>query len=119
MKVLLKCIPLLFIGFALAQTPPDQGKMKKEKMIERLTENLDLSNDQVEAIKKIDQSFEAEEKQIEDQIKALRDQKKEIMKAKKAEIDKVLTDDQKAKLNEMKKERRAKRRAEGSRESRD
>ncbi len=117
MRTFIKIIPLFLLTLAMAQTapadhperPPHPPKMDKEKMLEHLTESLDLSASQVESIKKIDASFESEEAKIEGQMKALREKKREIMKQKKAEIDKVLTREQKAKLHEMKEKRRERR----------
>ncbi len=115
MKTIVKFLPILFGVFVWAQSPPPppehppHPKMSKEKMIEHLTKTLDLSESQVASIKEIDASFEHEESKIDGQLKALKEKKREIMQRKKEEIDKVLTTDQKAKLQEMKKDRREKR----------
>ncbi len=125
MKTVLKLLPIFFVAFVFAQTPPPlpddapmppPPKMSKEKMIEHLTRTLDLSEAQVNSIKEIDASFENEEAKIDGQLKALRNKKREIMERKKAEIDKILTVEQKAKMEEMKK-KRVEKRKERKRES--
>lgn len=89
--------------------PPPPKRIDKKKMLERLTETLNLTAEQVQKIKEIDQSFEPQEKPIDDQIKALMEQKREIMKAKKAQIGAILTQEQKDKLKELRQQKRARR----------
>lgn len=113
MKLLITLFSILVFGWAFGQElPPSEmegkhpHKMDKTKMLERLTQTLSLTEAQVKEIQAINKNYEKEELELEAQMKVLMDKKKEIREAKKSEIDKILTPEQKAKLIEMRKEKK-------------
>lgn len=78
---------------------------RKGEMLEMMQKQLDLTNDQVAKIKKVDEKYAAEEKALQEQQKALREKQRALMDKKKAEVEKVLTPEQKQKLDEFKAKR--------------
>lgn len=98
-------------SFAQEDLPPDAPMPPhppKEKMLEVMKEKLNLTEAQMNQIKKIDESFEAQENALEEQMKALREKRKAVFEQKKAEVEKILSQEQKAKLEEMKAKRKEK-----------
>jgi pyruvate/2-oxoglutarate dehydrogenase complex dihydrolipoamide acyltransferase (E2) component len=93
---------IALISPAVAQDKKDFKKMSVEeraqKITDRMTKNLDLSDDQAKDVYKI--NLEHVKK-----MEELRNQKKAQNEKTKAELDKVLTDEQKKKAEELRKKR--------------
>ncbi|MBR9922230.1 MAG: DUF1682 domain-containing protein [Bacteroidetes bacterium] len=114
MKKQMNWIPFLFLmafGFSpvlLTAQADGEGPRKgvrAEKHMAKLTEELDLSPEQVAAIEKMEAGFEEEEQAVKEQMDKARAELRALHNAKKTEMEKILTEAQKAKLEEMKKER--------------
>ena len=109
MKTILKLAFVLNAGFAFAQSTPSFPIEKdKDKMIEKLTTSLGLSTVQVNQVKAIEANYDLQEEALKQQFEALKEQRKALREAKKAEIDQILTLEQRAKLETLKAERKAK-----------
>lgn len=107
----------LALGFAApaihaeeGSAPPPGAKKEMRNPIERilgLKEKLGLTEDQVAKLKKIGEETRAAMKALrekEGERDSKKDEAKKIMEAAKAKVDAVLTAEQKAKLEELKKE---------------
>jgi len=98
---------LLLLGLILTSTVAfsqvkDQQKptkeeieKKKQDFQDKMNKELNLTPEQIQQINAIDQKYKGQEDALKDQLKTLKENKK-------AEIDKVLTDEQKLKLKDMK-----------------
>jgi pyruvate/2-oxoglutarate dehydrogenase complex dihydrolipoamide acyltransferase (E2) component len=97
---------IAFISPAVAQDKKEFKKMSVEeraqKRTDKMTKNLGLSNDQAKDVYKI--NLEHAKK-----MEELRKQKKAQNEKTKAELDKVLTDEQKKKAEELREKRKEKR----------
>ena len=97
---------LLLLGLILISTAAfsqvtNQQKPTKEEMEKRkqefedkMNKELKLTPEQIQQVNAIDQKYKGQEDTLRSQLKTLRESKK-------AEIDKVLTDEQKLKLKDM------------------
>nr|WP_299205354.1 hypothetical protein [uncultured Brumimicrobium sp.] len=114
-KIVLLGIGILAVSsvFAQEQKAVEKPKMKKEQRMEKLAEELDLSEEQREQVDKIHKNHVLESRKIKNNSEMTEDAKKEALKKlrldKKAQMAEVLTEEQRQKLEEMKKERKEKR----------
>ena len=97
---------LLGSSSIFAQANPDRPRHSPEKRLEHMTENLELTPDQQQAIREIDESFKDESEAIRKKHEAVRAESKALHDARRKEMNKVLTPDQQVKLDEMEKERK-------------
>lgn len=86
-------------------SPPTPPRISKGQMLEKMTKRLDLSAEQVKQIKGIDEKYKKEEEQMRKESETLRERRKALREKKKEEIDQVLTEEQKAKVKEMREKR--------------
>lgn len=104
-----KLFLIAFIGlFTLNQTATAQehrGKPDKGEMLERMKEKLNLSDAQVKQIQAIDAKYEGRESDLKSQMQALKQQHRALRDEKRAEIDKVLTAEQRDKIKTWKENR--------------
>lgn len=96
---------LLGSSSVFAQANPDRPKHDPEKRLERMTEDLDLTPDQQQAIREIEKTFQAEEEAIRKKHDTVRAESKALHDAKRKEMDKVLTPEQQTKLEAIHQER--------------
>lgn len=112
MKKVLFVAALLLGTVAMAQEGKERAKLtpeeRCEKKMEKMDEQLDLSDDQVAKIKAIHMANSDKMEAKRAEMKKLKDEMKVMRDASKAEIEKVLTDDQKEKLKEIEAKRKAK-----------
>lgn len=86
-------------------------EVKKEKKLDRMDEELDLSDDQRKKIEAIHAKYEPQQEANKKEMEKLREERKKINEAKKAEMKAVLTPEQLKKMEELKKERQVKRKS--------
>ena len=86
-----------------------KGRPEKGEMLERMQEKLQLTDNQVAQIKAIDAKYESREANLKAQMTKLKEEHKALRAEKKAEIDKVLTAEQREKINAWKDDRQSKR----------
>ena len=98
-----------FASMANAQNKGDYPKKDKGAMLDKMKEKLSLTDQQVSQIKAIDAKYENEEEALEAKMKSAKDEYRALREKKKAEINKVLTTEQQAKIQEWKKEHKDKR----------
>lgn len=98
-----------FASMANAQSKGDYPKKDKGAMLDKMKEKLSLTDQQVSQIKAIDAKYENEEEALEAKMKSAKDEYRALREKKKAEINKVLTTEQQAKIQEWKKEHKDKR----------
>ncbi|MDO5510503.1 MAG: hypothetical protein Q4F57_07385 [Weeksellaceae bacterium] len=91
-----------------SEKSPEQRQEKKEMMMQKMTETLSLTPAQVNQIREINEKYAAEESRLRAETSTLQNRRKEFHKRKKAEISSVLNADQRAKLENMKSERKNK-----------
>lgn len=87
----------------------DKGKshaeIKKEKKMDRMQEELDLTEDQRKKMDEIHAKFKPQEDANKEQIKKLHEEGRKLNKAKKAEMKAVLTPEQLEKMESKKRQR--------------
>jgi len=80
------------------------NEVKKEKKLDRMDEELDLSDDQRKKIEAIHAKYKPKEEANKKEMEKLREERKKIKDAKKSEMKAVLTPEQAKKMEELKKE---------------
>lgn len=118
MKKIVFMMLILVSGITFAQvkqegnsekTSTSQRKNKGDFFKEKMSKELNLSADQQAKIEQINKKYEDQLKQNRETVKKNYSALKSVQQQKKAEIEKVLTPDQLAKLKEMKSEMKDKR----------
>lgn len=108
--VVLSAFALFFIApMTFAQKGDTKTEMRKEKKLNHLEEELDLSDDQRKKIEAIDAKYQPKEEANKKEMDKVREERKKIHDAKKAEVKAVLTPEQLEKMEALHKERQAKR----------
>ncbi|MCB0705502.1 MAG: hypothetical protein KDC34_09345 [Saprospiraceae bacterium] len=114
MKKQMKLMSLLVLfGFMMAPVfaQAQHGKTGKdhygpEKHLEKMTEELQLTPEQVAAIKQVDSDFEAETKAVAEKMETAHAEMRALHQAKRQAVDQILTPEQLAKRKEMKEAKR-------------
>ncbi|MDO5655597.1 MAG: hypothetical protein Q4G27_05605 [Flavobacteriaceae bacterium] len=96
---------ILFIAiigiFSLSSSVQAQqvkGKKDKVEMLEKMKEKLQLSDNQISQIKAIDAKYEGRETEIVKKMSEIKEEHNALKTEKKAEIDKILTNEQREKI---------------------
>lgn len=118
LKLTLVALIVLTAPFISYANDDDKKPKEKKDKIERLRAKLDLSEEQVEKLKAIDAKYKAKKEELKakmeplkDQMKVLKEEKRATMKAQGDEMEQILTAEQLAKFEEMKKAHMEKRKA--------
>ena len=124
MKYFILITALTVAGMAQAQTKKDKREQKspEEKaamMTKKMTENLDLSSEQIAQIEPENLAFFQQQAAQHKQMKALRVQQKQLAEQHKEKIKAVLTPAQQKKAQKMMEGRKEKRRKRMERRMRD
>jgi Spy/CpxP family protein refolding chaperone len=105
----LSAFAFFFIApMSFAQKGEGNHEMSEEKKMNHLEKELDLSKEQREKIEAIHIKYGPQEASNKKEMEKLRAEKKEINKAKKAEVKAILTPEQLKKMEELKEEHQAK-----------
>jgi len=109
--LILTLILLVQAQISIAQRGPHRGHQRAMPSIEKMQENLNLSDAQVTKIKAIQEKYIAQRKALRDSNdtdrSAVRENMRSIMQSQKEEIENVFTDEQKAKIKIHRQERRS------------
>ena len=104
-------IVLVQAQITIAQPGPHRGYQRGMPSVEKMQEDLNLSEDQATQIKTIQEKYRAQRKALREgndtDRAANREKIRSMMEAQKEEIEKVLTDEQKAKIKTHRQGRRA------------
>lgn len=85
-----------------------KAKPNKTEMLAKMQEKLSLSDAQVTQIKGINDKYESREADVKARMQKIKEEHKAIRNEKKAEMDKVLTAEQREKIKAWKEERKDK-----------
>lgn len=86
-----------------------RGKPAKGEMLQKMQEKLSLTDSQVAQIKAIDEKYENREEDLRSRMQKIKEEHQALKSEKKAEVDKVLTAEQREKIKAWKEERKEKR----------
>ncbi|MDR2122732.1 MAG: hypothetical protein LBP34_06345 [Flavobacteriaceae bacterium] len=111
-KILFIGALILTSGFAFSQNRGEKGfdkpkdienKGEKVKILkDRMTKELNLTEEQIKQINAIDDKYKTQAESLKKQIDTLQQKRYRLNKEKKVEVEKILTDEQKKKLAEIK-----------------
>lgn len=99
---------LIIAPSSFAQKNEGEMKVKHEKKMNHMEEELDLTDDQRKQIEAIHAKYKPQEEANKKEMEKLRGERKEIKEAKRAEVKAILTPDQLKKMEELKKEHKKK-----------
>ena len=106
-SVLLVLLVFITLGGKLnAQQFGSEAKRDKTEMLEKMKERLSLSDQQVTQIKAIDAKYLKQQQESKDKMTKLREEHQALRDQKKAEIDQVLTADQRQKMTDWRNDNR-------------
>ncbi len=107
-KTIVASIIFLSFGVASFAQEYDAKPVSKEehmemrkKMKEKMAKKLELTPEQMTKINAIDAKYEKQEDELHEKAEALRKERRALMDAKRAEVKKVLTQEQAQKVEEM------------------
>ncbi len=83
---------------------------RKRKMFDRLTERLDLTNDQMNKIKKLETDYYPQLKKLRKEMSEVREKHHQLLEEKREKMKEILTTEQVKKLEAIRKESRKKHR---------
>lgn len=110
--VVLSVLSVFFIApMTFAQKGKENAEVKKEKRLDRMDEELNLSDDQRKKIEAIHEKYKPQEEANKKEMEKLREERKKIKDVKKAEMKAVLTPEQAKKMEDMHQERKEKKHA--------
>lgn len=110
--VALSVLAVFFIApMTFAQKGKVKSEEKKEQRLDRMDEELDLSDDQRKKMEAIHAKYKHQEDANKAAMEKLREERKKIKEAKKSEMKTVLTPEQAKKMEDMHQERKEKKHA--------